>query len=117
MKNNLCFEFYFNVFCGGKDGVLLRDVFERYASAAERELCGFVNPEAIKKIPSETLWICLCEIAELLFAAEKNCGIKSERIDGYSVTFLDGDGIRNKIRRIVLQRLEPLGVAFAGVAE
>ncbi len=117
MKNNLSFEFYFNVFCGGKNGVLSRDVFDRFALAAERELSGFVAPDQFGKIPSETLLVCLCEIAELLFVSEKNSGIKSERVDGYSVTFSDGDEFRGKVRRIVLQRLGHLGVLFAGVAE
>lgn len=108
------FEFYFNVFRRGTSGVIPPTEFERYVMLAEKALEGYVMHETIPE-DSETVKLCLCEVAELLFRSEKNGCVKSESVDGYSVTFSDKKSADEEVRRIILQRLGKSGLLYAGV--
>ncbi len=115
-KLDVSFEFYFNVFNSGQKGKISQKSFSGYISRAFRELdtfcsCNFDNDEKTK----EKVKLCVCEIAELLYLSSDSGFVKSENIDGYSVTYSDSKEFEKELRRIVLKRLGNTGILFAGV--
>ena len=114
MKHNVSFEFYFNVFCGGREGIITAEKFERYVMSAERLLGSYIATDVPEKF-SEDVKLCLCEIAEKLFRKGETGDIRSESVDGYSVTFADKADSQWEIRNVILQRLGKSGLLYAGV--
>ena len=108
------FEYYHNVFNCGSKGKLGRDEFERYLSKACGELDAYLCSDGLEQ-DEENIRLCLCEIAEILYAAQLSSGIKSENVDGYSVTYSDKTEVDEAVRRCVLKRLGRSGLLFAGV--
>lgn len=115
MRNNVSFEFYFNVFCGGNSGVIPAEQFPRVALLARREVDILLCQDCLYAENEECINLCICEVAEALFKAEKADGIKSESVDGYSVTFEDVADVRTDINRIVRRWLSNSGLLYAGV--
>ena len=115
MKPDVGFEFYYNAFCNGKAGVIPAESFERCIMLAQRVMNMYLNSCLPAESFDEDIKLCLCEVAEIMFRAEKNGTVKSETIDGYSVTFADGADVKNNCRMIILQRLGHTGLIYAGV--
>ena len=115
MTVKVCFEFYFNSFCGGKNGVIPAEAFDRCIRQAEREIGSYLLCKAVSAENESLLKLCLCEVAELLFSSEKNGDLKSETIDGYSVVFADKADEKENVRKVIFQRLGASGLLFAGV--
>ncbi len=112
---DVSYEYYFNIYNCGHQGDLSRQDFERYICRAERELEGYFVLERATDSQKESVWLCACEIAEVLHRFDSLDSVKSETIDGYSVTYSDRGSLVTKIRRIVLRRLGGTGLLFAGV--
>ena len=116
MKNNeIGYEYYFNVYNSGHQGVLPRQEFDRYINAAQREVQGQLQGDITDGDAWDVVALCICEVAETLFKDEKQASVKSESTDGYSVTFKDGDCVDDRIRKILLKRLAQTGLLYAGV--
>ncbi len=112
---DVSFEYYFNSFNGGNPGRLNNENFEKYVCRAKREVKCFFSTESIPANVREDVMLCICEIAELLFETEKKGGIKSESLDGYSVTYPEKAETADEIRKTVVKRLGWTGLLFAGV--
>ncbi len=112
---DLSFEYYFNVYSGGQKGVLNGQSFDSFRLRAERELLtyGLANVETDEF--DEEIRLCVCEIAEAIFSFNSVGKVKSESVDGYSVTYAEGGSLSDEIRRIILRRLGDTGLLFAGV--
>jgi len=111
------FEFYFNKYNCQNDGELTPENFDLYIERAKRELGSFCNVEAAIMQKSESVMLCICEIAENLCREENTYSIKSENIDGYAVTFERKQNINSKIKKIVCRCLGDTGLIYAGVEE
>lgn len=109
------YEYYFNVYNSGHQGVLPRQEFDRYINAAQREVQSRLNCDISDCDAWDAVALCICEVAEALFRDEKQASVKSESTDGYSVTFKDGDCVDDRIRKILLKRLSQTGLLYAGV--
>ena len=62
----------------------------------------------------EAVKMCICEIAELLYAENKRNGILTENNDGYSVRYEYGD-IKTKISEIASIWLSGTDILYRGV--
>lgn len=112
-KIDVSFSFYYNEFCCGGEATLPQGEFERYIRLAESELFGLAA--AFDKAFEREIKLCLCEMAECIYIQASLRGIKSESIDGYSVTFAENTGLRKNLSGIALRRLGNTGLLYAGV--
>ena len=113
-KPEIGFEYYFNEFCGGCRGVLDKEAFDKYILPAFREIksrCTCATDETFNR---DEVLQCVCEVAEKLYLAHQAGTVKSERIDGYSVTYSEVDSDKN-LNRIILKHLADTGCLYAGV--
>lgn len=113
------FVFYRNEY----GGALIPDAasFKRMIRKAD----GYLK-EAIHQNPSEThqeqVWLCLCEVAEILYQEEQRKQqsggqeIQSENTDGYSVTYVSETGsLHREISGVIRRYLAHSGLLYAGV--
>ncbi len=113
-RPKVTFEYYFNEYCGGCRGVLDKASFDRYilpAFCEIKSLCG--RAKDVDLNCSEVLQ-CLCEVAEKLYLAQGNGRVKSETVDGYSVTYSDVNDTKT-LHKIILKHLWGTGLLYAGV--
>jgi len=109
------YEFYFNEFCSGTAAVIPPEKFEKLALRAQREVENFLCSKELSDAERLCVKLCICEVAEAMLAAENAEGIKSESVDGYSVTFADKSDVRLDVSRIIRSRLASTGLLYAGV--
>ncbi len=114
-KNQIGFEFYFNVYNCGKKGVLTQETFGKYVHRAVNELGAYCRITEAELDNCDEVRLCVCEVADIMFCAENTDLVKSETIDGYSVTFGSKGEKTEKIRRCILTRLMDTGLLYAGV--
>ena len=112
-KVDVTYGFYLSEFCCGGEATLPSGEFDKFVKRAKLKISGFGVKFALKF--EKEIKLCICEVAEALFVADKSSNIKSESIDGYSVTFEDGNNIKEKLRDIVIMRLGDTGLLYAGV--
>ena len=62
----------------------------------------------------DSVKMCICEIAELLYEENKRKGILSENNDGYSVKYENGD-IKNRIGQVASLWLSGTDILYRGV--
>lgn len=116
IKPDVSFGYYFNVFNCGQQGKIKQADFDKYIALAFREIDAFCSyPCVVEESQREMIKLCACELAEMLYCAETSGNVKSESIDGYSVTYSDKKDVEKELRRIIVKRLANLGVLFAGV--
>lgn len=116
INNEISYEYYFNVYNSGHQGVLPQQEFDRYIKTAQREVDGYLccDDAADNDVWSAVI-SCVCEVADALFKDEKQASVKSESTDGYAVTFKDTEDVDDKVRKIILRRLGRTGLLYAGV--
>ena len=112
-KVDVTYGFYLCEFCCGGEVTLPSGDFDKFVKRAKHRISG-LGVKFLSKFENE-IKLCICEVAEALFTANKSTNIKSESIDGYSVTFGDGNDIKQKIKDIVIMRLADTGILYAGV--
>lgn len=113
-KPEINFEYYFNEYCGGRRSVLDKEAFDKYTTHAFREikgLCGGIKDADLNR--AEVLQ-CACEVAERLYLAQRTGNVKREDIDGYSVTYAEGDSAKN-LKTVIIKHLVDTGLLYAGV--
>lgn len=113
-RNNISYSFYFNTYNNGNKGLIPESSFDLYIAKAWRELEPLLTSEYDDE-HVEKVSFTVCEIAEELYQSEKIRGIKSENIDGYSVTYADGDSARKNIINIAVRNLGNTGLLYLGV--
>ncbi len=113
-KAEISFEYYFNEYCGGCSGVLDNAAFDKYIFPAMREIKSHCNGAADADLNCTEVLQCACEVAEQLYLADKVGLVKSENIDGYSVTY-STEGSVASLNRVILKHLAETGLLYAGV--
>ncbi len=112
-KIDVSYGFYLSEFCCGGEETLPSGEFDKFVKRAKLRLSG-IGVRFVSEFEKE-IKLCICEVAEALFVEDKSSNIKAETIDGYSVTFADGNSIKEKIKDIVFMRLGDTGILYAGV--
>lgn len=110
----ISFEYYVSEYCCGCGGVLDKDAFDKYIAPALREIKSCCGNATDGDMNSTEVLQCVCEVAEQLYLADKAGRVKSETIDGYSVTYSEDDTAKN-LYRVILKRLAHTGLLYAGV--
>jgi hypothetical protein len=104
--------FYTEVYCNMQDGKIPPEAFPFWARKAETMLnritCGNITE------PTEAVKLCVCEIAELMYADEKAGNISSENNDGYSVAYVKQKPQPVRICDIVRTYLAGTGLLYRG---
>ena len=113
-RPEISFEYYYNEYCGGCRGILDKGAFDKYIIPALREikcLCAGIKDTDLSC--AEVLQ-CICEVAECMYLAEGTGNVKSENIDGYSVTYSEAEPARN-LKMVIIKNLADTGLLYAGV--
>ena len=97
----------------GGDSKIPASLFPLFERRAENELI-FITGGKIKGKNDECIKICICEMAEFLYACMENGGLKSENNDGYSVTYQERD-IKQELLRIAKVNLSGTEFLYRGV--
>ena len=113
-KDKITYDFYYNEFCGGKGAELSLDAFDSYVGKARREVFGMLTAEYSEE-QKNAVFSAVCEVAEALYHHNGKDGISSENIDGYSVTYREGNSLDTDVRRAALRHLGNTGLVYAGV--
>ena len=113
-SSEITFDFYYNEYNCGQEGLLPVDKFNYYITKAWRVLDALLTSEYSDE-HSNAINKTVCEIAEELYQFEGRKGVKSESVDGYSVTFADEIDIRKNVARIASRRLGDTGLLYLGV--
>jgi len=85
-----------------------------YVAKAWRELESLLASKPEEQ-HFDSVTCAVCEIAEEIYKGEGRQGIKSENIDGYSVTYADETSLKRKIIEIAVKRLHKTGLLYMGV--
>lgn len=114
MKIDVSYSYYFNDYCHGQNPILTVDEFGKYKAYAERFLTSVCCTARIDGVEAEVR-DCVCTLAERIYTDQKTGRIKSENIDGYSVTFADNVVVRKELLEIAGLYLGRSGLVYAGV--
>ena len=114
LKIDVAYGEYFDKFSGGRKDALSKEDFDRYIKKAklflESLIQGSVDEENSDKIKD-----CLFALAEEFSLEDKTGFVRSENIDGYSVTYLEKDSIEQRLLKIACLYLGKSGLLYAGV--
>ena len=113
-NSSIAYEFYYNGYNCGNDGLIPLQKFYYYITKAWRELESLLTSDCTAEHEEEVKFTA-CEIAEELYRFDDKRGVKSENIDGYSVTYADEADIRKNITKIAARRLGDTGLLYLGV--
>lgn len=114
IKSDVTYDFYINQYCGGSKNLLGYGDFNVYVSRAKNFLNG-VFLETEPEGAEDKVKYAICAVAEELCSHGERGNVKSETIDGYSVTFDSQDKINKRLMEIASLYLGDCGMAFLGV--
>ena len=114
INQSIDYSFYYNTYNNGFTGIIPVESFGLCISKAWREVNAMLTTEYTDE-HSDLVKKCVCEVAEEIYENAKKQGIKSENIDGYSVTYADGVDVKKSIKNIIIGRLGNTGLLYAGV--
>lgn len=114
MLNFVTYEYYISNFCPLKAPLLDAENFDLYVKKAAAFLESIINGD-IKEELQEKVKNAICAIAEKIFSSESKGNIKSESADGYSVTFKEGERLKDGLFEIALIYLGKSGMLYSGV--
>ena len=108
-------KYYFENFCEAGIAKIPAEQFVIWGNRALAEL----NTRTLSRVMQENedniaIQQCICEIAEALYVEETVGNIKSENNDGYSVTYVDDETTKDKIKRICERYLANTGLLYRG---
>ena len=114
LKIDVSYEYYYSDYGCGREGVVPAEDFEYFRHRASEEvdlrLCDEVSEEHRRAVSNA-----VCEVAELLYTSVRMNNVKSETIDGYSVTYPESGLISARITAIVEKHLSKTGLLYRGV--
>lgn len=105
---------YFEKMSAGENVALQPENFEKHIKSAKIFLESILV-EDVPKSCEDKVKRCLYALAEQIFVEEKEGRIKSENIDGYSVTFKDQSPAGHRLLKTALIYLGESGLLYAGV--
>ena len=108
------FEYYYNEYCGGCRGVLEKEAFDKYIIPAFHEIKGLCGCARDADLNRTEVLQCACEVAEMLYLAQRTGNVKREDIDGYSVTYSEDEPTK-KLKSVIMRHLADTGLLYAGV--
>ena len=114
LQNKVSYEYYLNNYCMGQAPRLTEEQFGVCEKQARTYLRGICTKEVSENNQDDIL-ACVCAISEEMYLQKEKNGIKTESIDGYSVTFKDGKAAKAELLSIANIYLGYLGVLYAGV--
>lgn len=114
MLSSLDYNFYFTAYNNNLNGPIPVNDFPLLVVKAWRELEPLLNAVPSEE-QKEAVMCAICEIAEEFYRTESRQGIKSENIDGYSVTYADEASVRRRVIDIAVRRLGDTGLLYMGV--
>ncbi len=107
------YEYYISNFCSSLAPLLDAENFDLYIKKAVVFLESITNKGI--DASDENIKNAICAIADKLFLGESKGNIKSESADGYSVTFKDGESLRQGLFEIALMYLGKSDMLYSGV--
>ncbi len=114
LRKSISYGYYFNDYSMGQSPVLTAEEFPVYEKCARvflKSICICKPFEACK----DDISACICAIAEELYRFKDSHNVKSENIDGYTVTFSDKKDIKKDLYGIAKLYLGHQGILYAGV--
>lgn len=106
--------FFYDDFCGGELKIPAAE-FPRWERCAENELLQITGGRSADS-DDECLKLCICEMAELLYAKENLGGILSESGDGYSVSY-EKNHIKSALYEVAKRHLFGTNFLYRGVLD
>ena len=114
LKIDTGFGEYFEKFSHLGSAMLSKEEFDKYIKEAklflESMISGDVSEETLDRAKE-----CLFALAEELCLEQKNGYVKSESVDGYSVSFAERCAVEKRLSKIVCLYLGKSGLIYAGV--
>ncbi len=114
LKVDIDYDFYLTGYCVGQIPTLSAVDFEVYVQRAKVFLESIESGSSVEGV-EDKVRACLCAISEKLYKNDKRGNIKSESIDGYSVSFADSSNPKSELWEIALMYLGKSGLLYQGV--
>jgi hypothetical protein len=114
LKIDVGFEEYCNDFCKNREPLVSAEQFACYINDGKLFLESVIEDKYEGNFDDE-IKACLFALAETIAQERKLNNIKSESIDGYTVTYNKPSRIRTKLFETAALYLEKTGLMFAGV--
>ena len=114
LKIDVDYGYYYNTYNNGYAGVIPSDSFGMYAAKARYQIEAMLTSDQAEA-HTEIIRLCICEVADKLYEDAKKQGIKSENIDGYSVTYADSANAKKDVKNIIIRWLGDTGLLYTGV--
>ena len=111
---DVSYDYYFTVYNGGAEGTIPSESFDLFCRKATEEVALRICTEPGEAHKS-SVCLAICEIAELIYSLSKRDSVKSENIDGYSVTYTESSSALSRIYAILQKHLAKSGLLFRGV--
>ena len=113
-KPKISYEYYANEYNTFRECVIPPEDFDFYLRRAWAELDCICTGECTDS-NKETVINTVCAVADILYTADKTADVRSESIDGYSVTYAGRDDYSRSVRGVILKNLGNTGLLYAGV--
>lgn len=114
LVSDVSYEYYFSSYNCGREGKLSPSDFDFYCRRATEEVALRINNDATEE-QKDNLRLAICEVADLISSSAAPHNIKSENIDGYSVTYKDHAPLSSSIASILEKHLSGSGLLYRGV--
>ena len=114
LKIDISYDYYLNDYCMGQIPTLSAADFELYVKRAKVFLESIGSGSSLEGF-EDKVRACLCMLSEKLYKNDKRGNIKSESIDGYSVSFAESSNLKSELLEIALGYLGKSGLLYQGV--
>ena len=114
LKIDLGYGEYFEKFSIGDEKLLSKEEFEKYIKDAKLFLESLIST-SLRKEHLEKTKDCLFALTRELAFEQKLGNVRSENIDGYSVSFAEKAPLEQRLFKIVSLYLGKSGLLYAGV--
>ena len=114
LKVDIAYDYYLIDYCVGQAPTLSAADFEIYVKRAKVFLESIGSGVSLEGF-EDKVRECLCALSEKLYKNDKRGNVKSESIDGYSVSFADSSNPKSELMEIALRYLGKSGLLYQGV--
>ena len=110
----LSYEYYHSIFNCGSECIIPPEMFSLMKKRAT-ELVFSQITQSPHDTHMDAIRNAICDVAEHIHKENKRGGLKSESIDGYSVTYSDSKSFSASVNAIIRKHLGNTGLLFRGV--
>ncbi len=114
LKIDVSYSEYFGKSSDGGKDILSKEDFDKYIKEAKLFLESLISASLDEKYLEKTK-DCLFALTEELALEQKWGNVRSENIDGYSVSFAEKSSIERRLLKIACLYLGKSGLIYAGV--